>query len=99
MPARQALWALPCRPLLPGQWRPGNHPAADLQATVSGGLPGRVLDRLALHPAPFALGQATPDPEPFIVFERVLQALGPDLAATADLLGLPGGAALLGEEG
>src|SRR5580693_1096543 len=99
MPARQALWALPCRPLLPGQWRTGNHPAADLQATLSGGRPRRVLDRLALHPAPLALGQAAPDAEPLVVFEGVLQAFGPDLAAAADLLGLPGGAALLREEG
>ena len=103
MPARQALWALPCRPRFPGQrhsaGHPVDHPVADLRATASGGPQQRVLDRFPLHPAPLALGQAAPDAEPLIVFECVLQAFGPDLAPAADLLGLPGGAALLGEEG
>src|SRR5215470_7027181 len=44
------------------------------------------------------LGQPAPDAKPFVVLKRVLQALGPDLATPADPLGLPGGAALLGEE-
>src|SRR3954469_20221415 len=47
-------------------------------------------------PAP---GQAAPDAEALVVGQRVLQALGPDLAAGADLLGLAGRAALLREEG
>ena len=54
--------------------------------------------RLALEPAPFPLRQATPDPEPLIVLERVLQALGPHLAAAAHFLGFPGRSALLREE-
>src|SRR3954469_20895566 len=47
-------------------------------------------------PAP---GQAAPDAEALVVGQCVLQALGPDLAAGADLLGLAGRAALLREEG
>src|SRR3954469_15245741 len=46
-------------------------------------------------PAP---GQAAPDAEALVVGQCVLQALGPDLAAGADLLGLAGRAALLREE-
>src|SRR5699024_9223141 len=52
----------------------------------------------ALDPAPLALGQASPDAESLIIGQRVLEALGLDLAAGADLLGLTGRAALLGEE-
>ncbi len=59
--------------------------------------PGR-SDRLALQPAALALGQAAPDTEPLVMLQRVLQALRPDLAAPADPLGLPGGAALLRKE-
>src|SRR5258705_8445299 len=58
----------------------------------------RRSDRLALHPAPFTLGQPAPDAEAFIMLQRVLQALHADLTAPADLLGLPGGATLLREE-
>src|SRR6266568_7531145 len=59
--------------------------------------PGR-SDRLALHPAPLTLGQPTPDAKALVMLQRVLQALHADLTAPADLLGLPGGAALLREE-
>src|SRR5215470_12532711 len=52
---------------------------------------------LALEPAPFPLRQPAPDPEPLVVLERVLQALGLDLTAAAHFLGFPGRAALLGE--
>src|SRR5215470_1276887 len=52
----------------------------------------------ALDPAPFPFRQPAPDPEPLVVLERVLQALGPHLTAAAHLLGFPGRAALLGEE-
>src|SRR4051794_16262335 len=52
----------------------------------------------ALEPAALPLGEAAPDAEPLIVLECVLQALGADLAAGADLLRLAGRAALLGEE-
>src|SRR3954452_17971632 len=52
----------------------------------------------ALEPAALPLGEAAPDAEPLVVLECVLEALGPDLAAGADLLGLAGRAALLGEE-
>src|SRR5271165_3003943 len=59
----------------------------------------RRLDRLPLEPAPLPLGETAPDPEALVVAERVLQALRPDLAATAYPLGLAGRAALLREEG
>ncbi|VXB01450.1 hypothetical protein CURTO8I2_140071 [Curtobacterium sp. 8I-2] len=48
--------------------------------------------------AAFPLGEATPDAEAFVVLERVLEALRPDLARGADLLRLARRAALLGEE-
>src|SRR5690242_10676746 len=63
----------------------------------SAGRAGR-LDGLALEPAALSLGHAAPDPEPLVMLERVLQALGPDLAAAADALGLAGRSALLREE-
>ena len=56
------------------------------------------LDGLALEPAALSLGHAAPDAEPFVMLERVLQALGPDLAAAADPLGLARRAAFLREE-
>src|SRR5579859_7564077 len=52
----------------------------------------------ALQAAALTFGQAPPDAEPFIVLKCVLKALGADIAGPADLLGLPGGAALLREE-
>jgi hypothetical protein len=52
----------------------------------------------AFDPAALTLGQAAPDSEPLVVLERVLKALGADLATPADPLGLPGGAALLRKE-
>src|SRR5581483_110253 len=73
--------------------------AGRARADLRPGCQGEALNGFALHPAPLALGQTAPDAEPLVVFERILQAFGPDLAAAADLLGLPGGAALLGEEG
>src|SRR5215470_5000943 len=62
------------------------------------GGPQRSSEGSALEPAPFAFRQPAPDPEALVVLERVLQALGPHLAAAAHLLGFSGGAALLGEE-
>src|SRR6476620_10053618 len=56
------------------------------------------LDRTLLELATLPLGQPTPDAEPLVVGQGVLQALGPDLAADADLLGLPRRPALLREE-
>src|SRR3954452_5896355 len=61
--------------------------------------PGLSSDGAAAQPAPLPLRQPTPDPEALVVGQGVLQALGLDLAPGADLLGLPGRAALLGEEG
>ena len=61
-------------------------------------LPLPHLPHLALQAPAFPLRHAAPDTETLIVFQRVLQALGPDLATPADPLGLPGGAALLWEE-
>src|SRR4051812_29163359 len=56
------------------------------------------LDGPALDPAALPLAQATPDAEPLVVLQRVLQALAAHLAADADLLGLAGRTALLREE-
>ena len=56
-------------------------------------------DRAPLEPTTLALGEPTPDAEALVVAQGVLQALRADLAAVADLLGLAGRAALLGEEG
>jgi len=53
---------------------------------------------LPLEPTAFTFGKPTPDPETLVVLQRVLKALGADLTAPADPLGLPGGAALLREK-
>ena len=58
----------------------------------------RPLDHLAFDPPSLTFGQTTPDAEPLVVLQRVLQALGPDIAPPADSLGLPGRTALLWEE-
>src|SRR5215831_2071389 len=52
----------------------------------------------ALKAAALAFGEAAPDSEALVVFERVLKALGAHLAGAAHLLGFPGGATLLREE-
>src|SRR6266702_6042498 len=56
------------------------------------------LDGLTLQAAPLTLGHAAPDAEPLVVLQRVLQALGTDLAAAAHPLGLPGRSSLFREE-
>ena len=56
------------------------------------------LNHLALDPTAFSFGQTTPDAESLVVLQRVVQALGPDVAPPADPFGLPGGTALLWEE-
>ena len=53
---------------------------------------------LAADAAAFPLGHPAPDPELLTVPQRVLEALGLDLAATADGLRLLGGRPSLGEE-
>src|SRR5258708_39546661 len=58
----------------------------------------RTLPGLALQPPALALGQPSPDTEPLIVLKCVLQALGPDLAAAANPLSLPGRPPLLRKE-
>jgi hypothetical protein len=58
----------------------------------------RMSDHPALELASLALGESTPDAEPLVVLEGVLEALGAHLAGDAHLLRLTGGAALLGEE-
>src|SRR5215813_2304803 len=60
--------------------------------------PRGTLEGSALDPAPFPFRQPAPDPEPLVVLERVLQALGTHLTAAAHLLGFPGRAALLRKE-
>src|ERR1700754_227054 len=55
-------------------------------------------DDASLQLAPLPLGEPTPDAEPFIVPERVFEALGLDVAARADALGLAGRTALLGKD-
>ena len=61
---------------------------------------GRVLALacLPLEPTAFTFGEPAPDPETLVVLQCVLKALGADLTAPADPLGLPGGTALLREE-
>src|SRR3954451_1912697 len=59
-----------------------------------GGNDGRSSAGATTQPAPLALGEAAPDAEALVVGQGELQALGPDLAAGADLLRLPGRAAL-----
>src|SRR5688572_7619468 len=61
-------------------------------------LPALSSDGAATQATALALRQAAPDPEALVVGQRVLEALGLDLAAGADLLRLAGRAALLGEE-
>jgi hypothetical protein len=56
------------------------------------------LARAPLHAAALSLGQTPPDAKPLVVLQRVLKALGTNLTASADPLGLPRGAALLREE-
>src|SRR6516165_5216974 len=52
----------------------------------------------ALEAAAFPFGQAAPDAEPFVVFERVFKALGTHLAGAAHPFGLARGATLFREE-
>src|SRR5690349_12885249 len=52
----------------------------------------------ALELAAFALAEPTPDAEAFVVAQRVLQALGLDVAPAADPLGLARRTALLRKE-
>src|SRR5437764_3180764 len=74
-------------------WPAGTAPVTWVSAARAGsaGAP--------LQPSPLTLGQPAPDAEPLVLGQRVLQALGPDVAATADALGLAGRPALLREEG
>src|SRR5699024_4575278 len=55
-------------------------------------------DRALLHLTALAFGQASPDPEAFVVLQGILQALHPNLTAQAHLLRLAGRTALLREE-
>jgi hypothetical protein len=59
---------------------------------------GEASDGALLELAALTLGQAAPDAEALVVHQCVLEAVVADLARQADLLGLPGRAALLGEE-
>src|SRR5690606_9583440 len=52
-----------------------------------------------LETAALALAEAAPDAESLVVRERVLEALGADVARLADALGVARGSALLREEG
>src|SRR5262245_55724941 len=70
-----------------------------IREILAGGPERTGSDRGLLQAAALTLGQAAPDTETLVVGEGVLEALGADLAREADLLGLAGGAALLGEEG
>ena len=55
-------------------------------------------DRAFLQLAALAFGQPAPYTEPFVIGQRVLQALDAHLAAHADPLGLARGPTLLREE-
>src|SRR5690606_29748544 len=52
----------------------------------------------ALELATLALAETAPDAEALVILQRVLEAFAPDVARRADALGIPRGAALLGEE-
>src|SRR5262245_34633596 len=56
------------------------------------------LSGAALEAAAFTLRKAAPDPEPFVVPERVLQAFGLHVTPRADALGLAGGTPLFRKE-
>src|SRR5215204_2138173 len=56
------------------------------------------LGGAALEAPALALGQPAPDPEPLVVGQRVLEALGLHRAGLADALGRAGRAPLLREE-
>jgi hypothetical protein len=60
---------------------------------------GERSDGGLLQAAALALGQAAPDSESLVIRERVFEAFRTDFTGEADLLGLAGGTALLGEEG
>ena len=77
--------------------RPAARPRADRRRSGAGeAAPGE--RPLAADAAALPLGHATPDPELLAVAQRVLEALGPHLAAAAHRLRLLGGGAPLGEE-
>src|ERR1700753_1783674 len=90
----------PCqhyRPVIP-DFPPKNTIAVRARVPPHGPDPSRSLDRAFLQLAPFPFGQATPDAEPLVVCQRVLQALRAHVTALADALGLARRAALLREE-
>src|SRR5690625_1193018 len=60
--------------------------------------PTQWLDGALLQLPTFSFRQASPDAEALVMCQRVLEALVLYLACQADLLGLPGGTALLREE-
>ena len=70
------LAAVPPGPAAPA-WRP--VPVLPTRSSAD------CLDGLALEPPALALRQPAPDTEALVVLKGVLQALGPDLAAAADL--------------
>src|SRR5215475_12153951 len=74
----------------------GRRPMGRVGCLGAAGLPG--ASGAALEAAALALGEAAPDSEALVVFERIFKALGTHLAGAAHLLGLPGGATLLREE-
>src|SRR6266508_3090014 len=66
--------------------------------SVVGQVTAHESDGAFLQFATLTFGQATPDPEALVVLQGVLKALTTDVATEADLLGLPGRAALLRKE-
>src|SRR6266508_1415895 len=84
-------------------WPPSSVPTLGLSPSgVALSVVGRVTahesDGAFLQFATLTFGQATPDPEALVVLQGVLKALTTDVATEADLLGLPGRAALLRKE-
>src|SRR4051812_3139131 len=77
---------------------PRRRPSGAAGRTRGGAGGSEVSDRATTQATALALRQPAPDAEPLVVGQRVLEALRLDLAAGADLLGLAGRAALLGEE-
>src|SRR5438132_1677686 len=82
----------------------GGLAEAAREAGAAAGARASACDRAAnlasrpLQSPALPLGQAAPDAKPLVMLERVLQALGPHLAAPAHPFGFSGGPALFRKE-
>src|SRR3712207_3246917 len=88
------------------RWAALKQPASGANRASAGNYPGkgpttqveRTSGGAALEAPALPLGQATPDPKPLVIGQRVLEAFGLDRARLADTLGGAGRAPLLREE-